>query len=72
MPTSKILGGSFEPLEPPHPTGLNTIKSRKKRSVRKNLSKAKQERTATQETPCSIMAVSGRGLFSTHALQISS
>ena len=23
MPTSKILGGSFEPLEPPHPTGLN-------------------------------------------------
>ena len=22
MPTSKILGGSFEPLEPPHPTGL--------------------------------------------------
>ena len=22
MPTSKILGGLFEPLEPPHPTGL--------------------------------------------------
>ena len=22
MLTSKILGGSFEPLEPPHPTGL--------------------------------------------------
>ena len=22
MPTSKILGGSFEPLETPHPTGL--------------------------------------------------
>ena len=24
MPTSKILGGSFEPLEPPHPTGLKS------------------------------------------------
>ena len=25
MPTSKILGGSFEPLELPHPTGLAEI-----------------------------------------------